>query len=109
MTGTIVCQFNPDADQWVAYFGGAPQAAFGGNLPIVAIRRLLEGTEAPAVSCILICDSDLLGTGILQRSFVWEPPEMLFVCPSCEGKGEYGGLMHRESCQPCGGRGLVSA
>ena len=109
MTGTIVCQFNPDADQWVAYFGGAPQAAFGGSLPVVAIRRLLEGTEAPAISYTLICDGDLFGSSILQRSFLWEPPEMLFVCPSCEGKGEYVGLMERESCEPCGGRGLVSA
>jgi len=52
---------------------------------------LLEGTEAPAVSYTLICDGDLLGSTILQRSFLWEPPEMLFVRPSCEGKGEYVG------------------
>ena len=32
----------------------------------------------------------------MQRSFLWEPPEMLFVCPSCDGKGEYVGLMERE-------------
>jgi hypothetical protein len=109
MTGTIVCQFNSEADQWVAYFGGAPQAAFGGSLPVVAIRRLLEGLEAPADLYTLVCDRDLSGSGILQRSFVWEPPEMLFVCPSCDGKGEYVGLMERETCEPCGGRGLLSA
>jgi hypothetical protein len=71
MTRTIVCQFNPDTDQWVAYFGGAPQAAFGGSLPAVAIRRLLEGLDAAADLYALICDADLLGSSILQRSFVW--------------------------------------
>jgi len=107
MSGSIVCQFNPDVEQWVAYFGGAPQAGFSGDLPVVAIRRLLEGLDAPADSHSLICDSDLLRGGILQQSFTWNPPEMLFVCPSCDGKGEYVGLMERETCGPCRGRGVI--
>ena len=50
MTGSIVGQFGPDAHQWVAYFQSAPQAAFGGDLSVVAIRRLLIRTRSFATA-----------------------------------------------------------
>jgi hypothetical protein len=42
---TIITRFDRDADQWSAWFELTPQVAFGGDLPVVAMRRLLEGTE----------------------------------------------------------------
>jgi hypothetical protein len=38
---TIFARYDAQAEQWVATFGGRPQVAFGGNIPVVAIRRLL--------------------------------------------------------------------
>ena len=43
---TIVCKFVAHGKQWVAHFEGCPQVAFGADLPMSAVRRLLDGTEA---------------------------------------------------------------
>ena len=49
----------------MAHFENAPQVAFGDELPVQAIRRLLEGTEAEPDGYTLQCDHDLAGSGIL--------------------------------------------
>jgi hypothetical protein len=107
---TIIASYVPQAGQWVAAFDGTPQVAFGGNMPAVAIRRLLDDTEAHPDSYALICDADLSGTGAhtIHRSVIWNPPELLLPCGDCQGRGEYVGLLEREICQTCGGRKLVS-
>lgn len=104
---TIIARFSPDSGQWVAHFENAPQVAFGGDLPVVAIRRLLDGAEAAPGTYPLACDADRAGSSVLLRAVIWQPPEVLFQCPSCEGRGEYVGFMEREKCKACGGRGLV--
>jgi hypothetical protein len=104
---TIVAKFSADANQWVAHFEKAPQVAFGEALPVPAIRRLLEGTEAEPDAYTLRCDDDLAGNGILLRSVVWDPPELLFPCATCSGCGVYVGLQEREPCGTCNGRGCV--
>jgi DnaJ-class molecular chaperone len=97
------------SQQWCAAFDGKPQVAFGGDMPAVAIRRLLEGTEAHPDSYALMCDANLSGTGAhtIYRSNIWNPPELLLPCGDCRGKGEYVGLLERETCQTCGGRKVV--
>jgi hypothetical protein len=106
---TIVARFNADANQWVAHFTNAPQVAFGGALPVQAIRRLLEGMEAELDAYTLRCDDEVAGNGILLRSVVWDPPELLFPCSACGGRGVYVGLQEREPCGACNGRGCVPA
>jgi len=107
MTDKISCRFNSDAGQWFASFHGEAQTAFGAELAVNAICRLLEGS--PAGRYKLICESDLAAGKVLLREMVWSPPDLLFVCPSCKGRGEYIGLTESKSCEPCGGRGLVLA
>lgn len=106
---TIIARFSPDAKQWIAHFENVPQVAFGGELPVPAIRGLLEGTEAAPDAYTLRCDQDLAGSGILLRSVIWDPPELLFPCSDCNGRGEYVGLHDREPCGTCRGRGCVPA
>jgi hypothetical protein len=99
----------PTPGQWFATFERRPQVAFGGDMPAVAIRRLLEGTEAEPGDYALICDADLSGTGAhtIYRSIIWNPPELLLPCGDCRGKGEYVGLLERGTCKTCGGRKVV--
>ena len=105
MTDKITCRFNSDAGQWVASFDGEPQTTFGGDLAVIAICRLLEGS--PAGRYKLICESDC--STMFLRPMVWNSPDLSFVCPHCKGRGEYVGLMERQTCELCAGRGLVTA
>ena len=109
MPTTIIARYDAPAEQWVATFEGIPQVTYGGNMPAVAIRRLLDGTEAGADCYALICDMDLSGTGAhpIHRSIIWDPPELLLPCGDCRGRGEYVGLLERETCRTCGGRTVV--
>ena len=107
MTDKIMCRFNADAGQWLASFDGEPQTTFGGDLAVIAICRLLEGSLAGRYR--LICESDGVGSKMLLRPMVWNPPDLFFVCPNCKGRGEYVGLMEQQTCEPCAGRGLVPA
>jgi hypothetical protein len=85
--------------------GKAESAA---TCPAVAIRRLLDGTEAASDSYTPLCDQDLAGTGVLYRSIIWNPPELLLPCGDCHGRGEYVGLLEGEARGRCGGRKMVS-
>jgi DnaJ-class molecular chaperone len=76
-------------------------------MPVVAIRRLLEFTEAASGTYLLICDQDLAGSGVIHREIIWDRPELLFPCPDCRGRGEYVGLLERETCRTCAGRNVV--
>ncbi|MSR59345.1 MAG: hypothetical protein EXS05_17165 [Planctomycetaceae bacterium] len=93
------------AFQWSASFDGRPQTAFGGNTAIVAVRRLLEGTEAAADQYTVLCDQPIPG---IINPVTWNPPELLAVCPECEGRGDYVGLQEVERCGGCRGRGVVA-
>jgi hypothetical protein len=75
---------------------------------ITRVRRLLDETAAVSDSHTLLCDLDLAGTGVLYRSIIWNPPELLLPCGDCHGRGEYVGLLERETCGTCGGRKMVS-
>lgn len=107
MSDTIIAKFDAMGGEWIGHFADRPQVGFGGDLPVVAIRRLLEGTESAPDTYTLECDRDLIGSGIILRSIIWDPPELLFRCPGCDGRGEYVGLHERERCRRCGGRGRV--
>jgi len=107
MAEEIICRFV--GDQWLAHFERKPQVAFGGDMPVRAVRRLLEGTDAAPGAYTLLCDRDLSGSGILSRDITWDPPELLRPCPDCGGRGRYTGLHDVESCRTCGGRKVVPA
>jgi hypothetical protein len=105
---TIIARFDANADQWVAWFEHRPQVAFGGDLPVVAIRRLLDGTESVPDTYPLVCNSDCAGSGVLHRDLIWQPPQVLFPCPMCNGTGRYVALIEVGTCKACGGRKIVS-
>src|SRR5713226_3818887 len=58
----IIARYDAQAAQWSAWFEDTPQVGFGGDMPVVAIRRLLEFTEPANGPYWLICDRDLSGT-----------------------------------------------
>jgi hypothetical protein len=95
---TIVVQYQDFAQQWVAHFEGDPCHPFCANMPMVAVRQLLEGSETEPHTMLLRCDRDQSAIGVLQMSIVWDPPEILVPCRECEGRGEYVGLREREVC-----------
>jgi hypothetical protein len=103
---TIIVRF--DGGQWIASFEHVPQVAFGGGLPMQAVRRLLEGSEAVPGIYELRCASDQAGSGDLHRSLDWHPPEILFECSTCRGTGQYVGLIEVGVCEVCGGRKVVA-
>jgi hypothetical protein len=107
MPETIIARFDAFAGQWVAHFERTPQVAFGGDLPVVAIRRLLAGTEAAPETYPLVCNWDRVGDGVLHRLVIWQPPRVLFPCPTCKGTGQYVGLSEVGPCKACGGRKMV--
>src|SRR5205814_1953872 len=106
---TIVARFQSWTGQWVAYFVASPKTAFGGNLPFVAVRRLLEGTGADADTYQLIREDDREPVDVPALLLTWEPPEILFDCQECGGTGQYVGLKEVEPCRVCGGRKLQTA
>ena len=101
---TIIVRTN--ADKWAAHLDGAPDLAFGENSLVKAVRRLLEGIEAEPAVFTILNQGD--GSDDERRcSVVWDPPELLFPCQTCEGRGEYVGLIESEVCRGCGGRKVV--
>jgi hypothetical protein len=105
---TIIARFDPLCGYWIAHFPATPQVAFGGNLPMLAVRRLLEGTEALPDTYLVHYDRSETDTGHVQ-SIVWEPPEILFDCTECNGTGQYVGLIETGPCKVCGGRKVQTA
>jgi hypothetical protein len=105
----IVCRFSRLTGQWVAHFDRAPHWAYSSDVPMRAIRRLLEGAEAWPGTFALACDADQAASSVLHRELIWKPPEILFECSACGGSGQYVGLAIVEVCQACGGRKFVSA
>lgn len=105
---TIVVRYNETAGQWQAWFDGFPHVAYGGEFSMEAVHRLLEGSGTDASDLMLHVDQDQIGSGVLIRSVVWQPPELLFRCEQCNGKGEYVGLAVVEKCGACEGRGWIA-
>ena len=93
---TVIARFDADAGQRVAHFKHTPQIAFGGDLLVVALRRLLAGTEAAPDTYPLVCNWDLVTSGVLHRSVIWQPPRVLFPYPTCKGTCQYGANRGRD-------------
>ena len=108
-SASIVCRFSPAGRQWVAFLDCAPQVAYGGDVPMAAVRRFLEGSEQAPGTYPLVCDANQVGSALLHRELVWQPPEILFECSACQGTGKYVGLVDVDTCRVCGGRKLVRA
>jgi DnaJ-class molecular chaperone len=74
---------------------------------MTAVHRLLAGSGTPPGELELHVDQDMVGSGVLTRKPIWKPPELLFKCERCNGKGEYRGLLTVETCRACQGRGWL--
>ena len=106
---TIIVRYFERDGQWRAWFEDAPQAACHGEFYQDAVRRLLE-SHAPSPGQVRIhVDASFSGTAVLERHAEWQPPELLFPCDRCDGKGQYAGVSMVEECRPCGGRGAIPA
>ena len=66
------------------------------------------GTAAAPDTYPLACNWDQVGDGGLQRSVIWQPPRVLFPCPTCKGTGQYVGLIEVGACKTYGGRKVVA-
>src|SRR6516165_2451801 len=64
---TIVVRFDADASRWSASFQSVPQVEYGGDLPLRAVRRLLEGIVAWPDNYPLHFDPDDSGHGVPHR------------------------------------------
>ena len=107
-TGTnIIVRYNDAAAQWEAWFDGAPCVCYGGDFSMVAVHRLLEGSEIDACDLKLNVSHVQAGAAVLVREAVWQPPELLLPCEQCNGKGEYVGLAVVEKCGACRGKGWI--
>ena len=107
MTRTIRARFSEQCGHWVAHFEDAAHIGAGGDMPVVAVRRLLDMTDSPAGDYRLECDQDMAGSDVLLRTIAWNPPALSFVCHECGGRGRYVGLIETEACRTCGGRGVL--
>lgn len=107
---SIIVRYELAYDRWLACFSASRQIVFGGELPSIAIRKLFDAVDPLTGSYELRCDHDWSDTGdVPQPRFIrWDPPDLFFSCPSCNGSGEYVGLLLREECRTCRGRGVVS-
>ena len=106
MAGDSVIVVKPSGSEWHGHFEGQPNFALSGENSVQAVRRLLEGMEAEPAMFIILSHGDT-GSEVLRYSAMWDGPELLFPCQVCEGRGEYVGLLVRETCHGCGGRKVI--
>jgi hypothetical protein len=92
---------------WLAWFEHIPDLKFEDELPMTAVRRLLQ-VGTPPGELALHVDHYQAGSVALVRVANWQPPELLFQCSQCGGTGEHAGLVAVEHCQPCRGRGWIA-
>ena len=102
---TIFCKSGSRHGEWAAWFSGYMDNPAVGDAPPVAVRRLLEN-ERPA-SYLLLCDADPAGSRTLRLEIEWKPPELLFPCLACDGRGYSAGMPDDTACYSCGGRKVV--
>ena len=104
---TIIVRYNDPGRQWEARLDGPSCVTYTAALPSPAVHRLLLEYGTPAGNLLVRIDRDQTGLPPLFQEAVWKPPELLFKCERCNGTGEYVGLLEREKCGPCKGRGWL--
>jgi hypothetical protein len=104
----IAVRYSSLAEKWLASLEGEPQVEFRGELPLIAMRRLLESLEADPGEYTMhwIQPGDADGDASYWTAN-WQPPELLYKCPECDGKGYCGDLTAAILCRKCGGRGAL--
>lgn len=105
----IIVQYNKTADQWQAWIEESPCDKGDADFAMDAVYRLLEDLEPEACDLTLHIDQDQDGSDVVIREACWQPPELLFRCERCNGRGEYVGLTVVEPCKSCHGRGWMVA
>jgi hypothetical protein len=99
----IVERGTGDTD-WLACLESDTKSACGGASIIGAVRRWLDVHKdrfpGPYAAVMAKRESTLDRHVVLLTATT--------TCPSCNGSGQYVGLVHVEQCQTCAGSGLVS-
>lgn len=103
----IIVRYRAFVSQWSAWFEGAPQTACTGDFSMDAVCRLLTDHGVPPGDVELQVDADLSGAKVATLIAQWQPPDLQFACAHCNGRGEYVGVLEREGCPRCGGRGII--
>ena len=103
----VICRYRNTSGQWSAWLDGTPSVAYGAELPMRAVSRLLDGSDIDHCLVVIHVDQVQAGSGVMIREALWKPPELLFLCSQCNGTGEYVGLTDRQKCQACEGRGWL--
>lgn len=102
---TIIVRYNDTSAQWEAWFDGAACVTYGDDFSMIAVHRLLDGSDTDACDLTLHVDRDQVGSGVLIYEVVWQPPDLVFRCERCHGTGECLVFPDIEKCQRCKGRG----
>ena len=104
----IVCRKHSlDVGLWLAWIDDRPFDGEWVDDPAIALRRFLESTFPDEMEFDFSCDQAVAGVGTLKRDLIWRPPEILATCTECRGSGAYVGLLCRESCRICEGKGYL--
>src|SRR5262245_2229674 len=93
--------FDDSANRWSARFDDRPQSALA-ELPVEAMRRLLQTSSTPSGRFEVHCDRDLIGSGVLIRVAIWHPPTLKYLCPTCEWLRP-----RNKGCPTCKGQGTL--
>ena len=110
MTGSgelrIVVRYSRLADKWLASLEDEPLVVFDGEL-FGRDGRLLAGLAAAPGRYKMrwIQPHELEDDGSWTAD--WNPPELLYECPECDGKGQRADGTDAVPCGKCDGRGVL--
>lgn len=104
----IIVRYSDQAHHWLARFDGSPSVRSGSNIPMDAVRRLLQGNGTPPGDVMLHVDQDQAGSALLSRAATWQPPELLFKCTQCNRWRAHTRPSVVETCRACRGRGFIA-
>ena len=104
----IIAEARGGTNHWVAWFEDEPENGYGGETPIAAVQRLLNGRAERVPEF-----HGIRAVGSLsrrrRREFILYPKVARTLCPECRGTGKYVGLSVVEDCRACGGSGRAEA
>jgi hypothetical protein len=104
---SIVVRYSRLAEEWLASLEDELAVVFGGEFPLAAMRRLLEGLAAePGEYTMRWIQPGEVDLGYWRAD--WQPPKLLYRCPECDGKGQRGDPTESGPCGKCAGRGVLS-
>lgn len=103
----VIVERPPGETEWNAWFEDDPDECYPGNVPLVALNRLMRARpdRVPRPCGIRPMDA---GAPSGRLEFVlYRKSEASKPCPDCGGTGKYTGLVVIENCSACNGTGRV--